>query len=128
MNSQLSNGNYKDKILIVDDNDNIRVLIAEYLSLRGYAIDIAENGEEAFKKTLINKYSLIIMDLQMPKMNGIETIKAIRINLPTIPVIVISGIRDKATIKEARESGADAFLSKPFSIEDLAEKVKQFFR
>lgn len=112
------------KILIVDDNESIRKLIAEFLSLEGYSIDIAENGIEAFKKTLIVKYHLIILDFQMPKMNGLDTIKAIRMNIPTIPVIIISGIRDKALIKKAQESGADAYISKPFAIDDLVEKVK----
>ncbi len=113
------------QILIVDDNENIRKLIAEFLCLEGYAIDIASDGAEAFKKTMLNRYNLIIMDIQMPKMNGIDAVKAVRINLPAIPVIIISGIRDKALIQQARECGADAYLSKPFAINDLVEKVKQ---
>lgn len=115
----------RKEILIVDDNENIRDLISEFLCMEGYSIDIANNGIEAFRKTLINKYSLIILDLQMPKMNGLDALKAIRINLPTIPVIIISGIRDKALIQEARESGADDYLAKPFAVNDLVKKVKQ---
>ncbi len=118
-------GSAEKQILIVDDNLSIRRLIAEFLELEGYGIDTAGDGAEAFKKTMINSYDLIIMDIQMPKMNGMDAMRAVRINLPAIPVIIISGTRDRAVIQQARECGADAYISKPFSVDDLVERVKE---
>jgi len=112
-------------MLIVEDNSAMQRLLAEFLQLKTYTFDIAEDGVQAFQQTLIRSYDLIFMDLQLPRMDGIDTIKAIRINLPFVPIIVITGVNDMRMIQRARDSGADAYLPKPFAVIDLERLLQR---
>jgi len=101
-------------ILIVDDEKAIRKTLSEILSFEGYRIDEAGDGEEGFRKFRDKEYDVILCDIKMPKMDGIEFLdKAKELN-PDIPIIMISGHGTIETAVEAVKKGAYDYISKPF--------------
>jgi CheY-like chemotaxis protein len=114
----------KERILVVDDNVDILEILSRILSSEGYRVTTAGDGSIAFEKILVNDYDLVIMDINMPKMDGIETVKAIRENDPDTYILLISGEAESAEIRQAMESGANKFLSKPLDYDKLIDIVK----
>lgn len=100
-------------ILIIDDEKAIRKTLAEILSYEGYKIDEAEDGEEGIKKFSSNQYDVVLCDIKMPKMDGIEFLEKARLANPDIPIIMISGHGNIETAVEAVKKGAYDFISKP---------------
>jgi len=118
----MSDVNKKAKrILLVDDHKNIRILLAEFLSTMGYRVFEEKDGEEAMKLVEIGPIDLVMTDLKMPKMDGIELTRAIRRIKPDLPIIVYSGYRFIDTAPVALKAGANEYLSKPF----LQTKIKR---
>lgn len=111
------------KILIVDDEKLIRDVIKEYLVLDGYMVDEAEDGEEAVKKALENDYSLIIMDIMMPKKDGYTACKEINEN-KKIPFIMLSARSEEYDKLTGFDLGIDDYVTKPFSPKELVARVK----
>lgn len=109
-----------EKVLVVDDTKNIRLLLTKCLELEGYKVDASADGMDALEKLLQNKYDLIFLDIKMPHYSGTEVLREIREHGIQTPVIIITAY---ATIKNAVDCtklGAVAYLQKPFT----AEKVK----
>ncbi len=118
----MSNVNKKAKrILLVDDHKNIRVLVTELLSTMGYTILEAQDGKEAMRLVEIGPIDLVITDLKMPEMDGIELTRAIRRIEPALPIIVYSAYRFIDTAPVALKTGANEYITKPF----LQTKIKQ---
>ncbi len=116
------------KLLIADDDNEIRELLEFDLSHSGYAVDIAKDGEEALKKALSDFYDLIILDVMMPKMNGFETCRNIRASKPDIPILMLTA---KGTITDKTEGfnfGADDYIVKPFDIQEVLLRVRALVR
>jgi len=113
------------KILVVDDEQNIRRMLARVLSSEGYTIKEAANGLEALKKLEEENCSLVLLDLKMPGLNGIETLRKIKEYDPNLPVIMISAYGSIAEAVEAMKLGALDYLIKPFDIEELKIIVKR---
>ncbi|MFZ4437110.1 MAG: response regulator [Syntrophales bacterium] len=116
------------KILIVDDEFNTRFAIDFMLANAGYKTTSAEDGIAAFnlvKKSLTtnNLFDLVITDIKMPKMTGIELIEEMKKANIRVPVLVITGFGDKQTLIELLRSGCDDYLDKPFSPDDLLASV-----
>jgi len=119
---KMSDVNKKAKrILLVDDHKNARILLAEFLSTMGYRVFEEKGGEEAMKLVEIGPIDLVMTDLKMPKMDGIELTRAIRAIKPDLPIIVYSGYRFIDTASEALKAGANEYVAKPF----LQTKIKQ---
>lgn len=119
--------NYKEKILVVDDEVNIRRILETRLSIMGYSVVTAADGEEAllmYKKEMPN---LIILDIMMPKLDGYGVCQAIRKDseIPIIMLTALSDITDKIT---GLELGADDYIVKPFSPKELEVRVKSILR
>lgn len=113
-------------ILIVEDTESLRKLTRKILEKEGLSIDEAENGEIALEKVSgETKYSLILLDIMMPKMNGLEFIKELR-NFSEVPVVFITALSDERSQVLAYENGADGYLTKPFSKPLLISMVKRF--
>lgn len=116
------------KILIVEDEPSLNLLLTQALRSDNYAVDSARDGEEGSFLARTNIYDLIIMDYMLPKINGLEVIKEIRaekINTPIIMLTVCSEIDDKVI---ALELGADDYLTKPFSMAELSARIKALTR
>jgi len=115
------------KILICDDEIFIRILIRKVLEKEGFLICESTNGLEGYEKALSVKPDLIIMDYEMPIMNGAEAIKKIKDNceIADIPVILLTGYNLEPELKESLMEHADSYLVKPFEKEELFSAIKR---
>ncbi|HDK26708.1 MAG TPA: sigma-54-dependent Fis family transcriptional regulator [Candidatus Atribacteria bacterium] len=114
-----------EKIFVVDDEQNIRKMLVRVLSSEGYTIKEAANGLEALKKLEGENCSLVLLDLKMPGLNGIEILRKIKEYDPNLPVIMMSAYGSIAEAVEAMKLGALDYLIKPFDIEELKIIVKR---
>lgn len=107
------------RILIVDDEDINRLLLADMLDCEGWIVDKAAHGLEAWDLVQKQDYHLVITDIKMPFMDGIELLGKIKNEHPTLPVVVVTAFASVDTAIEALRLGAFNFLRKPFSIEEI---------
>jgi len=112
------------RILIVDDDELILDVLKELLMLEGYEADIANDGETALKLLGSNVYDLVISDIYMKPMNGIELLRRIRADRPRLPVIMITGYASQRSAQASEELGAFAYLRKPFSNQEVLDLVR----
>jgi len=115
------------KILIVDDEELIRQVIKEYLTLEGYEVDEAGDGEEAVAKASLNDYNLIIMDIMMPKKDGYQACKEIN-QKKNIPFIMLSARGEEYDKLIGFDLGIDDYVTKPFSPKELVARVKAILK
>lgn len=115
-------------ILLVDDDANLRTVLADYLRNKNYVVEIANSGREAWDLILIKHYDLIISDITMPKMNGFELLKLIRGQQTPLPVIMLTGKTDRDDVIRAYELGCDDYVTKPFSMDILICKIEAVLR
>ena len=115
------------KILVVDDEQAIADIIKFNFEREGYGVDIAKDGLEALNFVKDNIYSLILLDIMMPKLNGFDTLKEIRKSHKT-PVIMLTAREDEVDKVLGLELGADDYVVKPFSIRELIARVKAVLR
>lgn len=113
------------KILIVDDEKNIRVGLKHCLKSEGYNISMACDGDEALYKAENENYDLILMDYQIPNKNGVEVLKILRGNNILTKVIIMTAYGTVNIAVEAMKLGAVDFISKPFTLDKLKECVKE---
>ena len=116
------------RILIVDDDDEIRELLEFDISQSGYHTDTAKDGMEGLTKALNNTYDLIILDVMMPKMNGVDVCKNVRQAKLAVPILMLTAkgtIQDKT---EGFEGGADDYLVKPFDIQEVLLRIRVLLR
>jgi len=113
------------RILIIDDEESIRKSLAAVLEENGYLVDTAENGREAIKKSETKIYNLALIDLRLPDMDGIELLTAMRETTPKMAKIVITGYPSLENAIEAVNRGADGYIVKPYTVEDLLRKIKE---
>lgn len=114
------------RILAVDDENDILLLVRTSLG-DDYDVDTALSGAEALAKVQEKRPDLIILDMMMPEMDGIEVLEKIRSTAATadIPVIFLTGVSEKAKIREALDKGTQYYIVKPFKYQDLLNKVAQ---
>ncbi len=113
-----------EKVLLVDDDSEFTDVLSERLGTRGLKVDMANDGQSAIEKVKDVSYDAIVLDLAMPGMDGIETMKALLKKQPDLQIILLTG---HATIEkgvEAVKLGAMDFLEKPANLEKLMEKIK----
>ncbi|KKE79315.1 response regulator transcription factor [Oceanobacillus caeni] len=115
------------KILIADDEDRIRRLIRMYLEREDYIIEEADNGKDALEMALENNYHVIILDIMMPEMDGIEVCQKLRKEKST-PVIMLTAKGEEANRVQGFEVGADDYIVKPFSPREAVLRVKALLR
>jgi DNA-binding response OmpR family regulator len=120
----------RKKVLVVDDDPGMREVLGGILEIEGVEVCFATDGKDAIPKTLAEKPDLILLDVNMPKLNGLTFCRAIRTGTETrnIPVIIVSALTAKGRIEECMEAGADDFLGKPFLMEELLIRVRAMFK
>lgn len=116
-----------ERILIVDDEERIREMIKEYISLEGYIIDEASDGMDGINLFKQNKYSLIILDVMMPKMDGWSVCREIR-KSSHVPVIMLTARGEEYDKLFGFELGVDDYIVKPFSPKELLARIKAIIR
>lgn len=116
------------KILVIEDDEMILRTLEFRLGKDGYGISVARDGNEAMDKLKNDDFNLIITDLMMPYVSGLEILSYVKSNLPKIPVVILSGADEENTIMEAFNIGADDFIAKPFSPGELSLRVKRLLK
>ncbi len=107
------------RILIADDDKNLRMVLANELSEEGFEVDIAENGAMAMNLLENQEYDVLLLDLSMPGLNGMDVLKKIKTLELTTEVVILTGNATISTAVEAMKLGAYDFLTKPFKIAEL---------
>ncbi|MDJ0599930.1 MAG: response regulator transcription factor [Crocosphaera sp.] len=116
------------KILVVEDDENIAIPIEEDLDERNYIVEVANNGEEARELLDVFNYDLIVLDVMLPKLDGISLCQQLRANGCQTPILMLTA-RD--TIKDrvkGLDAGADDYLIKPFDLEELSARIRALLR
>lgn len=110
------------KILIIDDEPEICKMVTEFLFDAGYSASCAFNGPDGLAMIKKDLPSLVLLDVGMPGMNGIEVLRLIREQFPALPVVVLTSHRDTETVKKMMELGASEYLTKPINLETLLDQ------
>ncbi|MDP5273764.1 response regulator transcription factor [Chengkuizengella axinellae] len=118
---------HKSMILVVDDEERIRRLLRMYLEKEGYAVDEAEDGESALEMAIEKDYDLILLDLMLPGIDGIEVCEKLREHKAT-PVIMLTAKGEEANRVQGFEVGTDDYVVKPFSPREVIYRVKAILR
>jgi len=113
------------KILVVDDDENIRKTLSTILKNEGYAVDVAQNGSEAIKKTAASAYNVALIDIRLPDMEGIEILTKMKNAVPKTRKIIITGYPTLKNAVAAVNKNADAYLMKPVDIDKLLETIRE---
>jgi DNA-binding response OmpR family regulator len=113
------------RILVIDDDVTVRESHEAVLKANGYEVDVAETGKEAIAKSGAKLYNLALVDLRLPDMDGIELLTAIRETVPKTVKIIITGYPSQENAIEAVNRGADGYLVKPYTMEELLLKVRE---
>jgi two-component system alkaline phosphatase synthesis response regulator PhoP len=115
------------KILIAEDEPDIRELISLTLQFGGYSVVAAKDGVEAVERAQKDKFDLILMDVRMPRMTGYEACRILRENDATkdIPIIFLSAKGQEFEVQAGLEAGADDYILKPFAPEMLTRKIEK---
>lgn len=116
------------RILVIDDEEPIRKLAMRVLKQEGYEVDAAANGQIAIKSFKAHPSDLVITDIMMPDMDGLEVIQELRRLQPDLKIIAMSGggtMKAELALKLAKGFGAGRMLSKPFGIDELTDAVKE---
>ena len=111
------------KILVVDDEDDVRLFLQDFLAERDMVVDTASNGKDALEKIDLNPPDAILLDIMMPGMDGLECLKNVKQKYPKTVVIMITALKDEARIATAKKLGASNYIVKPFSLGYLESEL-----
>ncbi|MBN1271993.1 MAG: response regulator [Candidatus Aminicenantes bacterium] len=117
------NSHKKGKILVVDDDITVCKSISQAISIEGYDVDTALSGEEALKKDMKSPYDLIITDLMMPGISGLELLKSLKPRRPDVKLIMVTGYPTIKTAVESIKIGAFDYIAKPFTPQDIRSVI-----
>jgi len=116
------------KILVVDDEEDVRLFLEDFLGERDLTVMTADCGEHALEKVEENKPDIVLLDLMMPGIDGIETLRRIKAKHPDIIVIMITALKDDAKIAEAKKLGAANYIIKPFRLDYLDNELMRILK
>jgi two-component system response regulator (stage 0 sporulation protein F) len=111
-------------LLIVDDQAGVRRFLYEAFSEEGYNVETASSGTEAVKKASAKLPSLILLDVKMPGMSGLETLEELRQIAPDIPVVMMTAYGELDIIAEAKKRGVKCYINKPFDLNEVRYLVR----
>ena len=115
-------------ILIAEDDINLSTVLADYLQSKGYVAETASNGQEAWELLSKKHFDMLLMDINMPQMNGWQLLKTLRDSSFSIPVIIISAKTDREDIIRGYQLGCDDYMTKPYSMDILICKIEAILR
>ncbi|HDK5698045.1 TPA: response regulator transcription factor, partial [Staphylococcus pseudintermedius] len=116
------------RVLVVDDEQSIVTLLKYNLEQSGYVVEVAQDGEEALQKEKETKPDLIVLDVMLPKKDGIEVCKTIRSDKNQVPILMLTAKDDEFDRVLGLELGADDYMTKPFSPREVVARVKAILR
>lgn len=115
-------------ILLCEDDENLGMLLREYLQAKGYNADLCPDGEEGYKSFIQQKYDLCVLDVMMPKKDGFTLAQEIRQLNAQVPIIFLTARILKEDVLEGFKIGADDYITKPFSMEELTLRIEAILR
>ena len=118
----------KTKILLCEDDENLGMLLREYLQAKGYATDLMPDGDAGYKAFTKNKYDICVLDVMMPKKDGFTLAQEIRQANVEVPILFLTAKTLKEDILEGFKIGADDYMTKPFSMEELLLRIEAILR
>ncbi|MBI5579710.1 MAG: response regulator transcription factor [Deltaproteobacteria bacterium] len=120
----------KERILVVDDEEDILELVRFHLAREGYQLTLAASGEAALKKAKHETFDLVVLDLMLPGLDGLEVAKALKADTRTksVPIVMLTAKGEEADVVSGLEIGADDYITKPFSPRVLTARVKAVLR
>ena len=121
-------GDRKVSLLVVEDDENISTAISEYFSRAGYNVKTAEDGLAGVQSALNDHPDAIVLDLMLPKMDGLAVCKELRQKAPYIPILMLTAKDDVVDKVLGLEMGADDYITKPFSLRELEARIKSVLR
>jgi len=113
------------RILVVDDDESVRKVLSLILEEEGYVVDTAENGKEAIEKSESKFYNLALIDIRLPDMEGTKLLTAMKETTPKMVKVIITGYPTLKNAVEAVNKGADAYILKPFNMDNVLETIKE---
>ena len=116
------------RILLAEDDNNLGILLRNYLSAKNYETELFINGILALEAFPAGSFGLCIMDIMMPEMDGLSLAREIRLIKPDIPIIFLTAKNQKEDIIDGFKSGADDYITKPFSMEELLYRIEAILR
>lgn len=116
------------RILVIEDEDALRFSIAEGLIMDGYEVDTCGNGRQGLEQCLAESYDLILLDLNLPGMDGMDLLKSFRRHNASTPVIILSARIQLSDKIEGLDEGANDYLTKPFHFEELEARIRSLTR
>jgi DNA-binding response OmpR family regulator len=121
-------GERKTSLLVVEDDENISTAISEYFSRAGYSVKTAEDGLAGVQAALHDHPDAIVLDLMLPKMDGLAVCRELREKAPYIPILMLTAKDDVVDKVLGLEMGADDYITKPFSLRELEARIKSVLR
>jgi two-component system OmpR family response regulator len=115
-------------ILLAEDDDNLGQLLQTFLKAKGYQVELARNGKHAYEKYADGHFDFCIFDVMMPEMDGFTLAKEVRLIDPKVPILFLTAKAMKEDKLEGFESGADDYMTKPFTMEELLARIEAILR
>ncbi|HEP1800120.1 TPA: response regulator transcription factor [Streptococcus suis] len=115
-------------ILIIEDEKDLSRILKMELEFEGYRVTVKENGRAGLMEALENTYDIILLDLMLPEMDGLEVTRRLRLVKQTVHIIIMTAKDSVMDIVSGLDRGADDYLTKPFAIEELLARMRVFFR
>ena len=116
------------KILLCEDDENLGMLLREYLQTKGFATTLCPDGEAGFKEFTKNKYDIAVLDVMMPKKDGFTLAQEIRQQTADLPIVFLTAKTLKEDILEGFKIGADDYITKPFKLGELCSRIRALLR
>ncbi len=111
------------KILVVDDEDDVRMFLEDFLSERDLLVETASNGDEALRKAAVFHPDVVLLDVMMPGIDGMECLQKLKEKYPKISVIMLTALKDETRMEKAKKLGAYDYIVKPFSLDYLEKQL-----
>jgi DNA-binding NtrC family response regulator len=118
----------KGSVLIVDDDQALANVLTTTLNAEGYEALSAYDGEQAIGVLCKRKFDLVLLDIKMPKVDGIEVLKFVQKNMPSVKVMMLTGFGDLKLAMQSKQYGAVDFLTKPYDHDEVLSKIEKFIR
>ncbi|NLB18127.1 MAG: response regulator [Syntrophomonadaceae bacterium] len=115
----------KNRVLVVDDQKGVRRLLEELFTKGGYAVSLAIDGRDCVEKVKLSRPDIILMDMKMPVMNGLEASREVLNYDDSIPIIMMTAYGEMEVVQKALEAGVRKYITKPFDIIEIRNMVKE---
>jgi DNA-binding response OmpR family regulator len=115
-------------ILVVDDEEELAQNLADLLEFEGYTTQVCSSGEQALEKVVVHPPDLVLLDIQLPGIDGLETLRRLKEAHPTIPVLMVSASSKRGTMEQVKKFGADGLILKPYDQDELLALIERTLR